>query len=370
MKTLSLIIILFVFGTLNAQRETLNQEPKVGLVLSGGGAKGFAHIGTLKVIDSLGIKVDYVAGTSMGAIIGSLYASGYSGKQLDSLFKIVDFDTLINDKFERKSKSLFERKNSEKYALGLPFDNFKIQLPSGLSRGQKVYNMLYKLMLPVNHITNFEDLPIPFFCIATNIETGQPVILDQGNLAHAVAASGAFPSLFQPVNIGDHIYIDGGVTNNYPIEELKAKGVDVIIGVDVQDDLKDREALKSAPDILVQINNFRTIEAMKSKRQMTDIYIKPDITNFTVISFGEGKDIIKNGEAAAYQQLNALVDLKQKQKGFYKRPKTKMPDSVRLNSIKLKGNKRYTRSYILGKLKLRGNEKVCLLYTSPSPRDS
>ena len=200
-----------------------------------------------------------------------MYASGYSGKQLDSLFKTVDFDTLINDKFERKSKSLFERKNSEKYAFGLPFDNFKIQLPSGLSRGQKVYNMLYKLMLPVNHITNFKDLPIPFFCIATNIETGEPVILNQGNLAHAVSASGAFPSLFQPVNIGDHIYIDGGVTNNYPIEELKAKGVDVIIGVDVQDDLKDREALKSAPDILVQINNFRTINAMKTKRKLTDI---------------------------------------------------------------------------------------------------
>jgi NTE family protein len=334
------------------------KEPKVGLVLSGGGAKGFAHIGTLKVIDSLGIKVDYIAGTSMGAIIGSLYASGYSGKQLDSLFKTVNFDALINDKFTRESKSLFERKNSEKYAIGLPFENFKIKLPSGLSRGQNVYSLLYKLMLPINEIKNFKDLPIPFFCIATNIETGDPVVLDKGNLAHAVAASGAFPSLFQPVSIGDAIYIDGGITNNYPIEELKAKGVDIIIGVDVQDDLKDREALKSAPEILLQINNFRTINAMKSKRKLTDIYIKPDITNFSVISFGEGKSIIKNGEEAAQKQLGALVNLKKKQSGFYKRPNTKMPDSVRINKIRLKENKRYTRSYILGKLKIKENETV------------
>lgn len=334
------------------------ESPKVGLVLSGGGAKGFAHIGTLKVIDSLGIKVDYISGTSMGAIIGSLYASGYSGKQLDSLFKSIDFDVLINDKFSRESQSLFERKNSEKYAFGLPFDNFKIKLPTGLSRGQNVYNMLYKLMLPVNEITDFKDLPIPFFCVATNVETGESVVLDKGNLALAVAASGAFPSLFQPVEINNNLYIDGGVTNNYPIEELKAKGVDIIIGVDVQDDLRDREALKSAPDILVQINNFRTIEAMKTKRQLTDIYIKPDITNFSVISFSEGKDIIKNGETATYKEINALVTLAKEQNAFHLRPKIKMPDSVHLNKIRLKGHKRYTRSYILGKLKLRGDEKV------------
>ncbi|RZN83047.1 MAG: patatin, partial [Winogradskyella sp.] len=134
--------MLFVFS-ISAQDV---DEPKVGLVLSGGGAKGFAHIGTLKVIDSLGIKVDHIAGTSMGAIIGSLYASGYSGKQLDSIFKSINFDDLINDKFSRNSKSLIERNNSERYAISLPFDKFKVSLPSGLSRGQNVYNLLYKLM--------------------------------------------------------------------------------------------------------------------------------------------------------------------------------------------------------------------------------
>ena len=260
-----------MFSNLQLQAQE-NERPKVGLVLSGGGAKGFAHIGALKVIDSLGIKVDYIAGTSMGAIIGSLYSSGYSGKQLDSLFKSIDFDMLINDKFSRKSKSLAERNNSERYAVSLPFQKFKISLPSGLSRGQNVYNLLYKMMLPVNDVSNFEDLPIPFFCIATNIETGEPVIMDKGNLAEAVAASGAFPSLFQPVEIDNKIYIDGGVTNNYPIKELREKGMDIIIGVDVQDDLKDREALDSAPDILLQINNFRTINDMNQISQIFRLF--------------------------------------------------------------------------------------------------
>ena len=149
------------------------KEHKVGLVLSGGGAKGFAHIGVLKVIDSLGIKIDCVAGTSMGAVIGSLYASGYSGIQLEAMFKQQDFETLINDKIPRSSKSFYEKYNAQTYAISLPFDRFKVSLPSGLSRGQNVYNLLYQLMLPVNHIRDFSQLPIPFFCVATDIETGQ-----------------------------------------------------------------------------------------------------------------------------------------------------------------------------------------------------
>ena len=352
---LAFFIFVFSYNGLQAQD---NEEPKVGLVLSGGGAKGFAHIGALKVIDSLGIKIDYIAGTSMGAIIGSLYATGYSGKQLEDLFNSIDFDELINDKFPRASKPFYERENSEKYGISLPFDNFKISLPSGLSRGQNVYNLLYQLMLPVNDIRDFKDLPIPFFCIATNIETGESVVMDKGRLAEAVTASGALPSLFQPVTIDDTIYLDGGVTNNFPVEELRVKGMDIIIGVDVQDALKDRESLKSAPEILVQINNFRTINAMKSKVPLTDIYIKPDITNFSVISFDEGRDIIANGEAAARANISELQEVKLQQKISLDRPDINPMDSLKVNSIKIKGNDRYTRSYLLGKLKFKNDASI------------
>ncbi|WP_179352969.1 patatin-like phospholipase family protein [Winogradskyella vidalii] len=354
---ISLLLFVTLFS-LKAQNDTSQPEPKVGLVLSGGGAKGFAHIGVLKVIDSLGIKIDYVAGTSMGAIIGSLYATGYSGEQLEEMFKAQDFDELINDNFPRRSKSFYERENAEKYAVTLPFDKFKIALPSALSRGQNVYNLLYQLMLPVNHINDFSQLPIPFFCVTTNVETGESLIMDKGSLPEAVSASGALPSLFQPVIIDGNILIDGGVTNNFPVEELRAKGMDIIIGVDVQDALKDRESLKSAPDILMQINNFRTINAMKSKSELTDIYIKPDIEDFSVISFDQGSDIIASGQLAAVSQLSELINVKNQQPNITKRTNCTILDSLKIKDIKIKGNERYTRSYLLGKLKLKGEERI------------
>ncbi len=335
-----------------------NDDVKIGLVLSGGGAKGLAHIGALKVIDSLGVKVDYVAGTSMGAIIGALYASGYSGNQLDSIFKEIDFDNIITDNLPRASKAFYERDNDEKYVIKLPFNNFKITLPSALSRGQNTYNLLSRLTLHVNETNNFSELPIPFFCIATNIETGQAVMLDQGNLAQSVMASGALPSIFQPVVIGDQILTDGGVVNNYPIDELRAKGMDVIIGVDVQDGLVGREKLASAPEVLLQINNFRTIKDMKLKAPKTDIYIKPDIKEFNVVSFSEGFKIIETGKQAAINKAEALQALIKKGQKKKITPKIKAQDSIIINKLSLSGKSNYTRAYIMGKLKLKLHEKV------------
>ncbi len=354
-KILVLIFTLISFNTI-AQHDITN-DTKIGLVLSGGGAKGLAHIGALKTIDSLGIKIDYVAGTSMGAVIGSLYASGYSGKQLEILFNEVDFEELISDYVPRASKTFYERENSEKYAVTLPFDDFKIQLPSAISKGQNVFNLFSRLMIHVSDIDDFSKLPIPFFCIATNIETGEPVLLDRGSLPKAVAASGALPSLFQPVIIDDKLLIDGGVVNNYPVEELRAKGMDIIIGIDVQDGLADIEELNTAPGILIQINNFRTINAMKDKVGKTDIYIKPDIKEFNVVSFDEGKQIIENGKRAAEERLPELLQLV-KPNNLRKPKEIKIVDSLKINNITISGNTTYTRAYVMGKLKLRGGEKV------------
>ncbi|MFG6686842.1 patatin-like phospholipase family protein [Mariniflexile sp. HNIBRBA6329] len=356
-----LTLILFFVCFEGISQDTENDGVKVGLVLSGGGAKGLAHIGVLKVIDSLGVKVDYIAGTSMGAIIGGLYASGYTGNQLDSIFRVIDFDNLINDDLPRDSKAFYERDNSEKYAVTLPFENFKIKLPSALSRGQNTYSLFSELTLHVSEINNFSKLPIPFFCIATNIETGQAVMLDSGNLAQSMMASGALPSLFQAVIIDGQVLIDGGVVNNYPVDELRAKGMDVIIGVDVQDGLATREELTSAPDVLVQINNFRTINDMKLKIKKTDIYIKPDIKDYSVVSFSEGSKIIENGKQATIEKahvLNKLVAKNQIQSGLKSKVNYAANDSITINNIVIKGNKKYTRAYVLGKLKLKSNEKI------------
>lgn len=354
-----LLIVFTLISTLSFSQEKNDTDLKVGLVLSGGGAKGLAHIGALKVIEESGVRIDYIGGTSMGAIIGALYASGYSAKQLDSIFSQTDFSTLIQDNIPRGSKTFYEKEESEKYALVLPFDKFKVGFPSGLSKGQNVYNLLSKLTSHVSNISDFSKLPIPFFCVATNVETGKEVILDHGYLPRAVTASGALPSLFSPVIIDDQVLIDGGVVNNYPVAEVKSKGMDIIIGVDVQDSLRSRVNLKSAFDVLVQINNYRTIKDMVAKRKETDIYIHPNIKDFSVVSFDEGKNIVESGVVAADSFREQLAKLAAQQKHVEKeKVKFKARDTIFIKEVEIEGNKDYTRSYVLGKLKLRTPYKI------------
>ncbi len=358
MKPLLLIAFLII-STVAFSQQQQGQDVKVGLVLSGGGAKGLAHIGALKVIEESGVRIDYIGGTSMGAIIGALYASGYSAKQLDSIFNQTDFSTLIQDDIPRSAKTFYEKGEAEKYALVLPFDGFKIGFPSGLSKGQNVYNLLSKLTSHVSDISDFSKLPIPFFCVATDVETGKEVILNEGYLPRAVTASGALPSLFSPVMIDGQVLIDGGVVNNYPIKEVRAKGMDIIIGVDVQDSLKGRDNLKSAFDVLVQINNYRTIRDMTEKREKTDVYIHPDIKDFSVVSFAEGKNIVESGVAAAEPKQAELQKIAMMQKPALREPvKFSLNDTLFIKDIIIEGNKKYTRSYVLGKLKIRTPKSV------------
>lgn len=356
-KILSIVFILITM--LSFSQKKYSDDLKVGLVLSGGGAKGLAHVGVLKVIEESGVQIDYIGGTSMGAIVGALYASGYSAKQLDSIFTQTDFSNLIQDNIPRRSKTFYEKEESEKYALILPFDHFKIGFPSGLSKGQNVYNLLSKLTSHVNNISDFSKLPIPFFCVATNVETGKEVILDHGYLPRAVTASGALPTLFSPVMIDDQVLIDGGVVNNYPVDEVRAKGMDIIIGVDVQDSLKSRSKLKSALDVLVQINNFRTINDMIEKRKKTDVYIHPDIEDFSVISFDLGEKIVASGVEAADSFKEELAEIASHQKPRVKKEVVfEKRDTIYIKEVKIEGNENYTRSYVLGKLKLRTPAKI------------
>ena len=354
MKKVILIAFLFISGIVFSQENQPKEDIKVGLVLSGGGAKGMAHIGALKVIEESGVRIDYIGGTSTGAIIGGLYASGYTAVQIDSLFKAVNFSELIQDDIPRSAKTFFEKYESERYSLTLPFKDFKISLPSSISKGQNMYNLFSKLTSHVNDIEDFNELPIPFFCIATNIESGKETVLDKGYLPRAVSASSALPTLFNPVKLGDSLYVDGGVTNNYPIERVRAMGADIIIGIDVQDSLKTRESLKTAIEIFGQVGNYNAIETMKEKRKNTDIYIHPNISEYTVVSFDERSEIIESGINEALLFKTQLMDLASKQKKLPKKEVVFLDnDSLIINSVEIEGNKQYTRSYILGKLKIR-----------------
>lgn len=359
MRNIALFAILLLTSLTAFSQEPTQKPIKVGLVLSGGGAKGFAHIGVLKAIEEAGVKIDYIGGTSMGAMIGGLYASGYSATQIDSIFKATDFDALLQDFIPRSSKNFYGKRNDELYALSLPFNKFKIGIPTALSKGLNNYNLLIKLTHNVRHVRDFKKLPIPFLCMATNIETGEEVLLETGYLPQAMMASAAFPSLFSPVEIDGKLLVDGGVTNNYPIDELRARGVNFVIGVDVQDDLKDRNSLKDATRILVQISNLQMIQRMNEKAALTDIYIKPDITNFGVISFDEGQEIVKKGEQAAYAVYEKLEALAEKTQP-YKHPKAHVKnDSIYLSNISINKLDTYTRAYILGKLRFKADKKIC-----------
>ena len=341
-----------------AQDSLPHSRPKIGLVLSGGGAKGFAHIGVLKVLEKEGIPIDYIGGTSMGAVVGALYASGYSATQIDSIFKSTDFDALMNDFIPRDAKNFYEKHNDELYAIALPFKKFKIGAPSGLSKGIYNYNLLNKLLFHVLPVRDFSQLPIPFYCVASDIETGKEYMLDKGYLPKALLASGAFPSLFSPVEIDGKLLIDGGATNNFPVEEMKKRGLDVVIGVDVQDEGKGRTDLKDAAKILVQISNFQMMEKMTDKIKLLDVYIKPDIKKYGVMTFEKGPEIVKKGEEAATVLLPKLQQLK----GQLREGKTAMvlpADSLRVSNIILNNSlQKYTRAYVIGKLKLKQNESV------------
>ena len=359
MKKIVLVLIgLFLLQTVVAQDTIKKTRPKIGLVLSGGGAKGFAHIGVLKVLEKAGVKIDYIGGTSMGAVVGGLYASGYSATQIDSIFYNTNFDELLQDYIPRSSKSFYEKRNDEMYPISLPFHKFKLGIPIALSKGMYNYNLLSKLTHKVRHITDFSKLPIPFLCVATDIEKGEQVLLKNGYLAQAMLASSAFPSLFAPVEIDGKLLIDGGVVNNYPVEEVRKMGADIIIGVDVQDDLKDRNSLKDATRILVQITNLSMIKVMKDKQKLTDFYIKPDVSNYGVISFDEGKEIVKAGEDAAnliFDKLKKLEDTSQ----VYKVNNLKtIKDTLQLKDVAINDLDNYTRAYVVGKLHFRNGSKI------------
>jgi NTE family protein len=348
-----LFVLLFLnfFMVLQAQ-DTLVQ-PKIGVVLSGGGAKGLAHIGVLKVLEETGIKVDYIAGTSMGAIIGGLYASGYSAHQLDSIFQVADYDAIVRDFVPRSAKSFYEKDNDEKYALTLPFKNMRLGIPVALSRGMYNYNLITRLTYHVRNVRDFKELPIPFFCIATDIETGEEILLDKGFLPRAVLASGAFPTLYTPVEIDGRYLVDGGVVNNYPVAELKKRGADIIIGVDVQDDLKSRDELRDATRILVQISNLQMTHKMQQSRALTDIYIKPDINDFSVISFDQGQRIIQRGEQAATLLKDSIQRWSTGHKKEPLKTLTEMTDTISVGEIQTPVLKNYTRSYLIGKLRFK-----------------
>lgn len=334
-------------------------QPKIGLVLSGGGAKGFAHIGILKQLEKSGLQVDYIGGTSMGAIVGGLYASGYSADQIEKIVLDTDFLTLLQDKISRREKALFSKEHGEKYAITLPIKEGSIGLPLGLSKGQNVLNYLTELLAPVDDINDFSKLPIPFYCIATNIETGTEEILEKGSLPLALRASAAFPSLLNPVEINGKLLVDGGVVNNFPVDIMRKKNLDLIIGVSVQGQLLKRDELSSIASLLMQIVNFQMYKKSDEQTRLVNIFLQPDILEYSVISFDKKGEIIKKGIEKAKTYKVVFDSIAKLQLHKKKRPVLRLSkEKFLIDRVIIKGNKNYTISNILGKLQLSEGDSV------------
>jgi len=361
MRYLILIVFLIWTGSLMGQEDKdVKKDVKVGLVLSGGGAKGFAHIGVLKVLEDAGIRVDYIAGTSMGAIIGGLYASGYNATELDSVLKAYDLGNLVNDDLPREVSSFYQKENDGKYAVSLPLVKRKIELPSAVSKGQKAFNIFSQLTEHVHEIDDFSQLPIPFFCIATNLENGDEVILDKGFLPEAIRASGSFPGLLTPVNIDGKVLVDGGIVDNFPVEKMKEKGVDYIIGVNVSGGLKDIENLRTLPEILTQIIGFQMYKQWDEKVKLSDVYINPDLEEFTTFSWDDEAEIINRGEVAAAKVKEQLLKIASQQQSVAKRSIKSYPkkNELRIVKIEIKGNRNFTDKYCIKKLGIEEGETI------------
>ena len=310
-STLGLSIGLLLPFSLHSQE----QRKKVGVVLSGGGAKGMAHIKALKVIEEAGIPIDYIAGTSMGAIVGGLYAIGYTPEQLDSMVRKQDWTFLLSDRIKRSAMSLTDRERSEKYTVSIPFTKTpKDAVTGGIMKGQNLANLFSDLTVGYHDSINFNKLPIPFACVAANVVNGEQIIFHDGILSTAMRASMAIPGVFTPVRQDSMVLVDGGIVNNYPADVVKAMGADIIIGVDVQNALKKADKLNSVPDILGQIVDITCQSNHDKNVDLTDTYIRVNVDGYSSASFTPAAidTLMRRGEEAAKDQWSSLLALKKK----------------------------------------------------------
>lgn len=283
--------------------------PKVGVVLSGGGARGFAHIGALKVLEEVGIPIDYVVGTSMGSIVGGLYAIGYSAHEIEAMVTEVDWEELFTDTPPRKLWSYQKKRASAKYILGVEFTRKGFVVPQGLTAGQKISNLMAFLTLRASDIDDFDEFPIPYRAVAADIVSGEEVILDQGSLADAMRASMAVPGIFTPITVNKHLLVDGGVVKNLPVDVAQQMGADIVIAIDVSSPLKGSEELGNPLSILNQMIALQILKATQEQRELADIVILADLGEYSSTDFGSGPEIIALGEQSARASLEELQQL-------------------------------------------------------------
>ncbi len=288
-------------------------RPKVAVVLSGGGAKGVAHISALKVIEEAGFPIDYVCGTSMGALVGSLYSLGYSTDFLDSLVRSQDWTALLSDRTDPADLTLRQREEQNTYALirGLGGDQPQ---RGGFIRGRNLHRLFQRLCVGYLDSISFDSLPIPFACVATDIVANREVVIRSGHLIQAMRASMAIPGVFTPVRIDDMVLVDGGLKNNYPADLAHSMGADIVIGVNVQDFLTSAEDLDDLGAVMGQIISINSRNKLPDNIKASDIFMHVDVSGYSAASFTSASidTLLHRGDVAARSLWDQLIALRRR----------------------------------------------------------
>ena len=333
-------------------REERGTRPKVGLVLSGGGAKGFAHIGVLKEIEQRGIIVDYITGTSMGAVIGAMYSVGYTPDEIEKLASSIDWDELLKDVPDRNDIPLEEKISNERYAASVAYDSeFNIYFPKGVKQGQRMYLKLREILGTSQGTKDFNELPIPLRVVATDLDTGAATTFTEGDLAKAVSASMAIPTLLEPVEIRGRYFVDGMVSRNLPVVDVVKMGADIIIAVDVGVEPTGKDEY----NILTVLDQLMAIQSSSStpeQRKLADIVIEPDISSYKPTDFEDSSEIIVLGKQEAKKIFDDLeTHLGDNVGGHVLPEKENVVESyVYITNIFLKGNKNIDEKIIEAKI--------------------
>ncbi len=302
------------------------QRPKVAVVLCGGGAKGAAHVGVLKVIEEIGIPVDMVVGTSIGGLVGGIYSIGYKAQDIQEMFQTMNWKFILSNVAIRRDASFRSKEEDQIYVLKVPFygtwQNRESMLNSGMVNGQNVFNVLNGYVGGYRDSLRFDQLPKEFACVATDLSSGARVVLREGSLPKAMRATMAIPGFFEAVELDGRVLVDGGVVDNYPVDVAKSLGADIVIGVDISDELYTNEELKSFTNVVQQLISLLGNETYKQNIEQTNIYVKPDMTGFSTFSFSRSSidSLIERGEAAALYKYKELASLARQLKEYEQEP--------------------------------------------------
>ena len=331
-------------------------RPRIGLVLGGGGALGMSHVGVLRVLEEQRIPIDCIAGTSMGSIIAGLYASGLSPDEIEAFLKGLDWREVMSDETPRRELFFRRKREDQRYLFEMGMTRGRPSMGTGMAAGQKLNNLLEFITLRSASITNFDALPIPYRAVATDLQSGEPLVLSRGNLATAMRASMAVPGVFTAVDWEGRLVVDGGVVNNLPVDVAKAMGADVVIAVDVgaAGDRVDPESLKTLGGVLGRTYAIAQRPGQIEMFKRADIGIQPELAGLTASQFERVAEFIPLGEAAARAQTSALarlsVDADQYAR-YLARQRLAPQTAPMVSTVRIEGEQRVDEAVIRGRIR-------------------